>query len=215
MVKLCFTCTGEFSIRHVCEPNLYILFICLVHNIYLPYHGVVMEKTSKYLVVVAVVLFSYLLLYLILSQFFIRQPRNMFEVMQQMMGSQQTIILNIVSLLLAIGIGISVMPMIKTKEPARGLAGIRKELHKEKDSILKEMKEKELKIIKRALSRDESLAISEIEHAGKITQDSLRARLGWSKAKASTILTNLDKMNLIQRERAGKTYFVFLAKKKK
>jgi uncharacterized membrane protein len=42
----------------------------------------------------------------------------------------------------------------------------------------------------------------------------LRFRLGWSKAKLSRILTNLDKMNLIQRERAGKTYNVFLAQRK-
>lgn len=33
-----------------------------------------------------------------------------------------------------------------------------------------------------------------------------------SKAKVSTTLTRLDKMNLIQRERQGKTYKVFLSK---
>jgi uncharacterized membrane protein len=68
----------------------------------------------------------------------------------------------------------------------------------------------ELEIIKRALSDDEKLVLDEIRRAGEITQDSLRFRLEWSKAKLSRILTNLDKLNLIQRERFGKTYKVFL-----
>ena len=54
--------------------------------------------------------------------------------------------------------------------------------------------------------------LDEIKKAGEITQDSLRFRLNWSKAKVSTILTNLDKIGLIQRERIGKTYKVYLQK---
>jgi len=73
----------------------------------------------------------------------------------------------------------------------------------------------ELKIIRKALSDDEKAVVDEVKRAGKITQDSLRFRLGWSKAKVSRILTNLDKMNLIQRERIGKTYNVFLTENKK
>ena len=53
----------------------------------------------------------------------------------------------------------------------------------------------ELEIIKRALSDDEKAVLDEIRRAGEITQDSLRFRLEWSKAKLSRILTNLDKMN--------------------
>jgi uncharacterized membrane protein len=71
----------------------------------------------------------------------------------------------------------------------------------------------ELEIIKRALSEDEKLVVDEICRAGEITQDSLRFRLEWSKAKLSRILTNLDKLNIIQRERVGKTYKVFLSEK--
>ena len=71
----------------------------------------------------------------------------------------------------------------------------------------------ELEIIKRALSEDEKLVVDEIRRAGEITQDSLRFRLEWSKAKLSRILTNLDKLNIIQRERVGKTYKVFLSEK--
>ena len=68
----------------------------------------------------------------------------------------------------------------------------------------------ELEIIKRALSDDEKQVRDEIRRAGEITQDSLRFRLEWSKAKLSRIVTNLDKLNLIQRERFSKTYKVFL-----
>ena len=73
-------------------------------------------------------------------------------------------------------------------------------------------KEQEYNIIKRALSKDEKSILEEIKKADEITQDSLRFRLNWSKAKVSTILTNLDKRNLIQRERIGKTYKVYLQK---
>ncbi len=73
----------------------------------------------------------------------------------------------------------------------------------------------ELKIIKKALSEDEKAVIDEITRAGEVTQDSLRFRLDWSKAKLSRILTNLDKMNIIQRERVGKTYNVFMSGKKR
>ncbi|MBI2133563.1 hypothetical protein HYU11_02675 [Candidatus Woesearchaeota archaeon] len=66
--------------------------------------------------------------------------------------------------------------------------------------------------IKKALSADEAAVIEQLEKETEITQDSLRFRLGWSKAKTSTVLTNLDKKGLIQRERLGKTYNVFLAK---
>lgn len=70
--------------------------------------------------------------------------------------------------------------------------------------------EHQLEIIKKALSDDERLIIEEVERSGEITQDSLRFRLDWSKAKVSTVLSNLDRMGVIQRERMGKTYKVFL-----
>jgi hypothetical protein len=73
----------------------------------------------------------------------------------------------------------------------------------------------ELDIIKRVLSDDERAVLDEIGRAGEITQDSLRFRLEWSKSKLSRILTNMDKLNLIQRERVGKTYTVFLSGKRR
>ncbi len=56
------------------------------------------------------------------------------------------------------------------------------------------------------LSEDEKAALKEIKRSGSISQDSLRFRLGWSKAKTSSIVTRLEKYRLIQRERIGKTY---------
>ena len=72
----------------------------------------------------------------------------------------------------------------------------------------------ELSIIKKALSVDEKKLVEEVEKAEEITQDSLRFRLEWSKAKVSTIISNLDRMGIIQRKREGKTYSVSLQKKR-
>lgn len=72
----------------------------------------------------------------------------------------------------------------------------------------------ETEILKKALSSEEKKLVEEVEKAGEITQDSLRFRLEWSKAKVSSILTNLDRMGMIQRQREGKTYLVKMQKKK-
>jgi len=73
--------------------------------------------------------------------------------------------------------------------------------------------EQELKILKKALTKEEKKALAEVEKTGEITQDSLRFRLGWSKAKTSAIISNLDRMGVVQRERQGKTYMIRLQKK--
>jgi uncharacterized membrane protein len=71
----------------------------------------------------------------------------------------------------------------------------------------------EIAIIKRVLSPDEKKLIGVVEEAGEITQDSLTFRLEWSRAKVSVIVTNLERLNILQRKREGKTYVVFLPKK--
>ncbi len=76
-------------------------------------------------------------------------------------------------------------------------------------------KPQEIEILKRALSPDEKKLLEEIQRAGEITQDSLRFRLNWSKAKVSAILLQLDRMSLVQRERQGKTYNVRIQQKEK
>ena len=152
------------------------------------------DMATKIILIILVVLVSYFLLFVLLQPFFVTTPRNMFEMMQQMMGINQTFYtLNIISIILAILIGLVISITIKTK-PEREL--------------------NEYKILKRALSEDEKKAINEIRKAEKITQDSLRFRLDWNKVKVSRILTNLDRMNLIQRERIGKTYNIYLQKRK-
>lgn len=82
-----------------------------------------------------------------------------------------------------------------------------------KEKMVREIPpEQKREIIKPALTSEEKKALAEIEKAGEITQDSLRFRLGWSKAKASAIISNLDRIGVVQRERTGKTYKVFLQK---
>jgi len=123
------------------------------------------------------------------------QPQGMYGMMQQVAG-QQPAIQNTLALVIALGIGLLASMRLKPKNIIRHWNS----------------KQKALSIVRKKLSGDERQMLKEIEKAGTITQDSLRARLGWSKAKTSTILTRLDRMNLIQRERQGKTYRVFLAK---
>lgn len=113
--------------------------------------------------------------------------------------NQQAVTLNLVAIFLAVGVGLLVFLLLRTPPSP--------------PPPVKEVDE--LSIIRKVLSEDEKAIIDEIRRVGEITQDSLRFRLGWSKAKVSRILTNLDKMNLIQRERIGKTYNVFLTEKRK
>jgi uncharacterized membrane protein len=108
--------------------------------------------------------------------------------------------LNLISLFLSIATGLGIWLLLKGKHispvtPQQASAN-------------------ELQIVKTVISPDEKKILEEIERAGEITQDSLRFRLDWSKAKVSALLLQLDRMNLVQRERQGKTYNVFISKKK-
>lgn len=156
------------------------------------------DQTSRIILLIVIVVISYSILFLLLQPLFYRQPRTMFEMMQQMTNpSTQTFVPNILSLAIALVIGFFASTKLRPSKEVR---------------VLQTDKQKVLKTIKKKLSQDEKKMLNEIERTGAITQDSLRARLSWSKAKASTILTRLDKMDLIQRERQGKTYKVFLSK---
>lgn len=64
------------------------------------------------------------------------------------------------------------------------------------------------RILTDVLSKDEQRVIDIVKEAGEITQDSLTFRLGWSRPKVSTIITNLERMNIVQRRREGKTYVI-------
>ena len=143
-----------------------------------------LDSVTKILLIALVVAVSYLIIFLILKPFF--APTSMMDIMNQTVaGRTDTIISFIIALV--IGLVISFY-MFKDKG-------------KERD---------EISIIRKVLSEDEKKILDEIKKAGKITQDSLRFRLGWSKAKVSTILTNLDKKGIVQRQRTGKTYNIHL-----
>lgn len=75
--------------------------------------------------------------------------------------------------------------------------------------------ERDFTILKQALSSDETALLEQVKQAPDgVTQDSLRFRLDWSKAKISTTLSRLDRMGFVQRERFGKTYKVYYQKPK-
>lgn len=147
-----------------------------------------MERNKRIILSAAITIITYILMTLLLKPLLIQGQTGMMGMMGFSNPNYTT--LNMLSLLIGLFAGLALYLMTG-----------------------QQMQENETAIIKKALSEDERKVIEEVERAGEITQDSLRFRLSWSKAKTSTILTNLDKMNLIQRERQGKTYNIFLGKK--
>ncbi|OIO41182.1 hypothetical protein AUJ10_01170 [Candidatus Pacearchaeota archaeon CG1_02_31_27] len=153
-----------------------------------------LDNITKILLILLIGVILYFVIFIVLNQFLIREPTSMAEMMNQMMGSNNnSITINLVSLIIAIIAALIVSFYLFRQNR-------------------KEKEESNYKILRKALSDDEKKILDEIKKAGEITQDSLRFRLDWSKAKISTILTNLDKRNLIQRKRTGKTYNVYLQK---
>jgi uncharacterized membrane protein YgaE (UPF0421/DUF939 family) len=156
-----------------------------------------LDNVSKVVLIVLVIVIVYFLMFLIMSLLLAPTQTSMIQMMNMMMGTNMigssttnSIIINLISLTFAVGLGFLTSLYIFR-------------IHSE---------DKEYNILRKGLSNDERRILDEIKQAGEITQDSLRFRLEWSKAKISTILTNLDKRELIQRERIGKTYKVYLQK---
>lgn len=149
-----------------------------------------LNNVTKILLIILVVAVAYFIIFLALRPFF--APKSMMDMMDQITGGIGTA--NITSLIIALIIGVIISFYLFKSE------------NKSMD------KENEFNIIKKVLSEDEKRILHEVKKARGITQDSLRFRLGWSKAKISTMLTNLDKKSLVQRERTGKTYKVYLQK---
>jgi len=148
------------------------------------------DIVTKVMLTIFVTVSSYIAFLLILGSVIQGQPTSMYELMQRMMYVSQY---NLVALSLSLAVGLIFALLARLPFET------------------KSEKEDKLEIIKKALSDNEKAVVNEVKRAGRITQDSLRFRLGWNKTKVSRILTNLDKMNLIQRERTGKTYIVFLS----
>ncbi|MBI4053501.1 MAG: hypothetical protein HY394_05715 [Candidatus Diapherotrites archaeon] len=179
------------------------------------------SKLSKLFAVAAVAVVAYVSVFFVSSAFLFpsAQQQTMIGMMQQSVSfGQNTVLLNAVSILAAILAAFAIAhylkigPGIMESPEMQGPNAGKKPAPERKAKI---SKEQELEILKKALNGGEKKVLDEVEKAGEITQDSLRFRLGWSKAKISTILSNLDRKNLVQRERTGKTYKVFLEKKRK
>ena len=150
-----------------------------------------LDNVTKILLILLMGVILYFVMFMVLTPFLIREPTSMVDIMNQMTGSNNSpITINLVSLIIALIVALIVSFYL----------------------FRQDRKEQEYKVIRKSLSDDEKKILDEIKRAGEITQDSLRFRLNWSKAKISTILTNLDKRGLIQRERIGKTYKVYLQK---
>ena len=150
-----------------------------------------LDNITKILLILLIGVILYFVMFITLSPFLVKEPTSMAEMMNQIMGSNRSsTTLNLASLIIALVAALFVSFYL----------------------FKQNKQEHEYRIIRKALSNDEKRILDEIKKAGEITQDSLRFRLNWSKAKISTILSNLDKMSLIQRERIGKTYKVYLQK---
>lgn len=155
------------------------------------------DNVSKIALIILVAIIGYFLMFFISSSFLTPKQTPMMRMMNEMTGTNimnfsttNSIIINLISLVFGIGLGfLTSLYLFRTQQ-----------------------EDKEYNILRKALSDDEKKILDEVKRIGEITQDSLRFRLEWSKAKVSTILTNLDKRGLIQRERIGKTYKVYLQK---
>lgn len=179
-----------------------------------------MNVTTKILLVVFVALVVYLVSILLMS--FLLAPQtggsSMQDTMGQMMGFSSTggaYLNGVFAVTLGVGAGLVTALLLGAFSTTQRIPYVPPPPPVQPTSTQNSVSETDkFKIIRSVLSDDEKAVVDEIRRAGKITQDSLRFRLNWSKAKVSRILTSLDKMNLVQRERVGKTYNVFLTEHK-
>ncbi|MFV2041531.1 MAG: helix-turn-helix transcriptional regulator, partial [Candidatus Hydrothermarchaeales archaeon] len=62
-----------------------------------------------------------------------------------------------------------------------------------------------------AVADVERTLIDLISGSEGVTQDSIRFKTGFSKSKVSALLSDLEKKDIISRERLGRTYKVFIS----
>ncbi|MEX0920107.1 MAG: winged helix-turn-helix transcriptional regulator [Candidatus Pacearchaeota archaeon] len=84
---------------------------------------------------------------------------------------------------------------------------ILKRLEEEKDE---KIKDKKFKYISMALDPYEKKVIKTVKEQEGITQNVLRIKTNMSKSKLSYVLQELEKKNLVKREKKGKTLQVYL-----
>jgi uncharacterized membrane protein len=65
------------------------------------------------------------------------------------------------------------------------------------------------------LNENEKKVMEEVIRSEGVTQDSLVHRLGYSKAKLSLLLTDLEKKDLVMREKLGRTNSILLTERMK
>lgn len=172
------------------------------------------DPVTKILMIILVGLVFYFSIVSFLKPFFIIEPISVGTAVQQVV--QQDILnfsnvssstMNLVALIIAVGVMTMVSYFMFQHTPlVQGSTQTQQQQVPTMDTYA---------ILRKALSDDEKVVLDVVHKAGEITQDSLRFRLEWSKAKVSTLLTRLDKMGLIQRERVGKTYKIYAQQNKR
>ena len=75
----------------------------------------------------------------------------------------------------------------------------------------KSVKDRSMIILKKALTDDEVAIVDMVRDTPGVTQDSLRFRTDFSKSKVSALILNLEKKGIVQREKTGKTYKIYLS----
>ena len=154
-----------------------------------------LHSSSRIIIILIIGTMIYLLSYLALSPFLLPVQGGHMAMMDSFYSSNG-IVLQIISLALSLAGMLAASLYFFEKIPG------------EKDG------KDDFQVLKRALTENETKLLEEVrKESGGITQDSLRFRLDWSKAKISTMLTNLDRMGLVQRERFGKTFKIHYQEK--
>ena len=79
--------------------------------------------------------------------------------------------------------------------------------HPETVSVVK----RNVEVLKKALSEDERLLLDMIGESEGVTQDSIRFKTGFSKSKVSALISEMEKKDILSREKLGRTYKVFIS----
>lgn len=77
--------------------------------------------------------------------------------------------------------------------------------------IVEEPVKRNISVLKKALNTDEALLVEHVAESEGVTQDSLRFKTGFSKSKVSSLLSEMEKKDIVVRENLGRTYKVFIA----
>lgn len=156
------------------------------------------SREVRLAITIMAIAIAYLFLAHLITPLFVHGPGNALHDLFPQEPEAAIFSITAVSILLSISVGLIVASYLELfKGKRREAAG-------------KSNSEADLEVLKRMMSEDEKKVVDEVVKAGEITQDSLRLRLDWSKAKLSTLISVLDRQGVLQRERSGKTYRVRL-----